>query len=46
MKKTPKTKPIPFKITPQGSLGVLALGDVGVSAWRKSKQQNEEKPKD
>ena len=46
MKNKPKTKAISYKITPQGSLGVLALGDVGVTAWRKSKQQNEEKPKD
>lgn len=28
-----------FKIaTPQGSLGLLALGDVGIRAWKKAKQ--------
>jgi len=45
MKKKPATKTITYKITSQGSLGVLALGDVGVGAWRKAKQ-NETKPKD
>ena len=27
-------------ITPQGSLGLLALGDVGLRAWRKAKQKS------
>ena len=44
--KKPETNPLTYKITPQGSLGVLALGDVGVQAWRKAKTENEEKPKD
>lgn len=26
--------------TPQGSLGLLALGDVGLRIWRKVKQQS------
>ena len=26
--------------TPQGSLGLLALGDIGLRTWRKVKQQS------
>ncbi|TVZ58782.1 hypothetical protein NA63_1290 [Flavobacteriaceae bacterium MAR_2010_105] len=29
-----------FQITPKGSLGLLALGDVGLRAWRKVKQES------
>lgn len=28
-----------FKITEKGSLGLLALGDIGLRAWRKVKQE-------
>lgn len=26
---------IPFKITPEGSLGLLAMGAIGIREWRK-----------
>jgi len=41
-----------YTITPQGSLGLLALGDVGVRLWReareksKSESDNEKKQQD
>ncbi len=42
-------KKIVFKVPPQGSLGLLALGHKGVLAWRKArlvaeenKEENEE----
>lgn len=28
-----------YDITPQGSLGLLALGDVGLREWRKAKNE-------
>jgi hypothetical protein len=28
-----------FKVPPGGTLGVLALGSVGVRAWKKSKKE-------
>lgn len=33
------SKKTPFKITKEGSLGLLALGDIGLRAWRKVKRQ-------
>ena len=38
-KKNTNDKPIPYKITPAGSLGVLALGHVGIDAWREAKKK-------
>lgn len=46
-----KNQPQEFKITPQGSLGVLALGAVGLRKWRevrdayraKKKEENKKK---
>lgn len=32
----------PFTVPPGGSLGVFALGSVGVRAWRKAKQEWEQ----
>ena len=34
-----------YEITPDGSLGILALGDVGIEKWRavKAKKEAEEK---
>ncbi len=29
-----------YNITAKGSLGVLALGDIGLRAWRKIKQES------
>lgn len=34
-----------FKIPPDGSIGLLALGNVGVRAWKKAKKQWEDKQK-
>lgn len=49
-KKDPKEKdPKEYTVTAQGSLGLLALGHVGVRAWReamtKEKQTEKEKKK-
>lgn len=33
----------PFKVPPGGSLGVLALGAVGVRAWKKVKKEYEDR---
>ncbi len=33
-------KPQEFKIPPQGSLGILALGAVGLRAWRKVRDEH------
>lgn len=33
----------PFEVPPGGSLGVLALGNVGVRAWKKAKEKFEKK---
>ncbi|MGJ8667310.1 MAG: hypothetical protein ACSHW7_13150 [Patiriisocius sp.] len=30
---------IKFKITPEGSLGLLALGDIGLREWRKVRNE-------
>ena len=32
-----------FKITEKGSLGLLALGDIGLRLWRKVKQESYKK---
>ena len=39
MKDKKKRIPLKIEITPQGSLGVLALGANGVKAWRKVKKK-------
>lgn len=33
----------PFEVPPGGSLGILALGSVGVKAWKKAKKEWEKK---
>jgi len=38
-----KTHEAPFKITEKGSLGLLALGDIGIRAWRKIKKEAKQK---
>ena len=30
---------VEHKISPKGSLGLLALGDIGLEAWRKVKKE-------
>lgn len=35
----------PFEVPPGGSLGVLALGNVGIKAWKKAKKAFEETEK-
>lgn len=35
----------PFKVPPGGSLGILALGNVGIRAWKKAKKEYEEEIK-
>lgn len=46
MKSTKKTKVVsiildgkPFEVPPGGTLGLLALGNIGISAWKKSKAE-------
>lgn len=34
-----------IEITEKGSLGLLALGDIGVRAWRKIKKEGQQKNK-
>jgi hypothetical protein len=29
-----------YTITPQGSLGLLALGDIGIQEWRKAREKS------
>jgi len=36
----------PFEVPPGGSLGVLALGNIGVRAWKKAKREWEKENKD
>lgn len=36
----------PFKVPPGGSLGLLALGSVGVRAWKKARKEYYEKEGD
>lgn len=49
MKSKTEQNKIPYKIEIEGSLGLLALGDIGLRAWRKVKKKtnkegfNEEK---
>lgn len=38
-----KKKNTNFKIPIEGSLGLLALGDLGLSAWRKAKLEKSHK---
>ncbi len=38
-------KKIPFKISKEGSLGLLAYGDIGLRAWRKVKKEQVSKIK-
>jgi len=50
MKKTNDTSVIifkgkPFKVPPGGTLGVLALGNIGVRAWKKAKEEHNESEK-
>ncbi|MEH6534803.1 MAG: hypothetical protein V7719_00310 [Psychroserpens sp.] len=44
MSKESKIKPI--EITEKGSLGLLALGDVGLRAWRQVKKEARQKRED
>lgn len=37
--KTDSNPPQSYEITAQGSLGVLALGAVGIQAWRKKREE-------
>ena len=37
---------IPYTITKEGSLGLLALGDIGLRAWRKVKNSDNSKNTD
>jgi hypothetical protein len=49
IKKTGKKKdsgPIPYDIPVEGSLGLLALGAVGINEWRKVRNANKEEKKD
>lgn len=32
----------PFEVPPGGTLGIFALGSVGIRAWRKAKKDHEE----
>ncbi len=45
-----KEKKLNYTVTPQGSLGLLALGDVGIKLWReavvKSPKKNKDNPKE
>ncbi|NRR93274.1 hypothetical protein HSX10_17000 [Winogradskyella undariae] len=36
---------LPYTITEKGSLGILALGDIGLRAWRKVKNEAQQKRK-
>jgi hypothetical protein len=36
----------PFEVPPGGSLGILALGNIGVRAWKKAKKEWEKENKD
>lgn len=39
MKTNQSSKDKPVKITPAGSLGLLAFGDIGLRAWRQVKKE-------
>lgn len=50
MKKTKDTPEIllngkPFTVPPGGTLGALALGNIGVRAWKKAKEEHNESEK-
>lgn len=34
-----------YEVTPLGSLGLLALGDVGITLWREARRKAEEENK-
>jgi len=34
-----KSVKLPYEIKPEGSLGLLALGDVGLQAWRAKRDE-------
>lgn len=36
----------PFEVPPGGTLGIFALGSVGIRAWRKAKKEHEESQQD
>lgn len=36
---------IPFEIPPDGSLGLLALGHVGIKAWRTKREETKKSTK-
>jgi hypothetical protein len=36
----------PFEVPPGGTLGLLALGNIGVRAWKKAKAEWEKENKD
>jgi hypothetical protein len=40
MNKDLKSDNLPYKIDVKGSLGLLALGDIGIRAWRDVKQKS------
>jgi len=40
-----KKKEVTYQITPKGSLGVLAHGDVGLRAWRKVRDAEKKEKK-
>jgi hypothetical protein len=44
--KIKKPDPVIPNVTAEGSLGLLALGDVGLRIWRKKIQEEKEKSKD
>lgn len=41
-----KAKKLDYTVTPQGSLGLLALGDVGIKLWREAIEKEPKKKKD
>jgi hypothetical protein len=40
-----KEKKLDYTVTPQGSLGLLALGDVGIKLWREAIEKGAKKKK-
>ena len=45
-KQDKKTKAKKFQIPVEGSLGLLALGHIGVEAWRKKRDQQKKQVND
>lgn len=39
MSEQSESKDKEYKVTPAGSLGLLAMGDVGLRAWRKAREE-------